>query len=81
MLSAVQLKLIWLLEIAVALKLVGAAGPCVTPVPLREAACGLFEALSLIVNVPVRAPTAVGLKLILIVHVAFAASDVPQLLV
>jgi hypothetical protein len=80
-LLAVQLRLIWLLETAVALKLLGAAGPWVTPVPLTEAVCGLLEALSLIVNKPVLGPATVGLKLTLITQLAFVASDAPQLFV
>ena len=50
------------------------------PTPVNEAVCGLLLALSVTVNVPVRAPVAVGLKVTLIVQLAKAASDVPQLL-
>ena len=46
----------------------------VTPVPLSCAVCGVFEALSLTVSVPVRAPGAVGVKVIEIVQLSFAAS-------
>ena len=80
-LLAVQLRLIWLAETAVAVKLLGAAGPCVTPVPLREAVSGLEDALSLTVKVPVRDPAAVGLKLTLMAQPAFAASEAAQLFV
>src|SRR5437667_1491635 len=34
----------------------------VVPVPVRLTVCGLFDALSRTVNVPVRVPAAVGLK-------------------
>src|SRR5215467_10999758 len=80
-LLAVQPRLIWLAETAVAFKLLGAAGPCVTPVPLREAVWGFEEALSLTVRVPVREPAAVGLKLTLMAQPAFAAREAPQLFV
>jgi len=50
------------------------------PVPVRFTACGLFAALSLNVNVPVREPVAVGEKMSPTVHVAPAAMLVPQLL-
>lgn len=44
------------------------------PVPLSAAVCGEFEALSLTVSVPVRAPTAVGVKLTEILQLSFAAN-------
>jgi hypothetical protein len=51
------------------------------PTPVNEAVCGLLLALSVTVKVPVRVPVAVGLKVTLIVQLAKAANDVPQLLV
>jgi hypothetical protein len=44
------------------------------PVPLNVAVCGEFGALSRTVSVPVRAPGAVGVKVIEIVHLSFAAN-------
>jgi hypothetical protein len=44
------------------------------PVPLNCAVCGEFEALSLTVSVPVRAPRAVGVKVTEIVQLSFAAN-------
>jgi hypothetical protein len=46
----------------------------VTPVPLSCALCGLFEALSLTVSVPVRTPSAVGVKVAEILQLPPAAS-------
>jgi len=46
----------------------------VTPVPLSCAVCGLFEALSLTVSVPVRTPSAVGVKVTEILQLPPAAS-------
>ena len=46
----------------------------VNPVPLNIAVCGEFGALSLTVSVPVRAPRAVGVKVIEIVQLSFAAN-------
>jgi hypothetical protein len=52
-----------------------------TPVPLRAIVCGLSLALSLMVNVPLYAPVAVGLKVTEIVHFAPAETEPLQLLV
>jgi len=43
------------------------------PVPFRLEVCGLPTALSLTLRVPVLVPVAVGVKVTLIVHFAFAA--------
>ena len=51
------------------------------PVPVRLMVCGLFEPLSVIVTVPVWVPVAVGVKVTVIVHLAAAAKELPQLLV
>jgi hypothetical protein len=50
------------------------------PVPLRLIACGLLLALSATDRVPVAAPTAVGVKVTLIVQLLLAARLVPQVL-
>jgi hypothetical protein len=52
-----------------------------TPVPVKLAVCGLPLALSETVMAPVRVPTVVGVKVTLIVQLAAAASEVPQLFV
>jgi hypothetical protein len=63
------------------LRLVGETlKPGTMPVPARLTVWGLPGALSLIVRVPLRAPTAVGVNVTLIVQVPLAAT-VPQLLV
>jgi hypothetical protein len=41
-------------------------------VPVRFDVCGLFAALSLTLNCPVRGPVAVGVNVTLIVHLLFA---------
>ncbi len=46
----------------------------VTPLPLRFAVWGELGALSLTVNVPVRVPKAVGVKVTEIVQLSFAAN-------
>jgi len=48
------------------------------PVPDRGIACGLLEALSLMVTAPVRVPVAVGVKFTLIKQLAPAATEPPQ---
>jgi len=50
------------------------------PVPVRLRVCGLAPALSVMLIMPVRVPVAVGLNVTLIVQLAPAASDPPQLL-
>ena len=57
--------------------MVGAAAP----VPCRLPDFGLSEALSVIVSVPVRAPTAVGENVTVILQFAPAAREVPQVFV
>ena len=51
------------------------------PVPESVAVCGLFVALSVTVNVPLRVPVAVGVKVTLIVQAAPAAMLAPQVFV
>ncbi len=50
------------------------------PVPLRVTFCGLFEALSVKVNVPLAAPVVVGVNVIPTAQLAPAATLVPQVL-
>ena len=49
--------------------------------PVKLLVCGLLLAPSVTVRVPVRVPTTLGVKLTLMVHFAFPASEVPQVLV
>src|SRR5256712_666884 len=51
------------------------------PVPVRLTMCGLPAALSVMVIAPVRVPVAVGVKVTLMVQLAPAATEVPQVLV
>src|ERR1700675_1695881 len=50
------------------------------PVPVSDTACGLPDALSVMLRVPVRVPVAVGVKVTLTVQLALTARLVPQLL-
>lgn len=52
-----------------------------TPVPLRLMTCGLLLALSVIVIPPVLMPTAVGVKVTLIVQLPLEATDGPHVFV
>jgi len=45
-------------------------------VPIRLDVCGLFAALSLTLNCPVRVPVVIGLNVTLIVHLLSAAKVV-----
>jgi hypothetical protein len=58
---------------------VGAMVIGATPVPVRLAVC--VPALSVAVSVPVRAPVAVGLKVMVMTQVRAAATELPQVLV
>ena len=49
------------------------------PVPLRVTDCGLFAALSVTVRVPLTLPAELGAKVTLMVQLAPAAKEVPQL--
>jgi hypothetical protein len=62
-------------------RLAGDSAACKTPVPAKETVCGLLLALSVIVNVPVLLPVAVGVKDTLIVQLPPAASEDPQVVV
>jgi hypothetical protein len=46
------------------------------PVPLSAVVCGLVEALSVTLSKPEREPVVVGVKVTLIVQLAFTASSV-----
>lgn len=65
---------------AAKVKLVGESETAV-PVPLRVTLCGLLLALSVRVTAALRMLIVVGLKVTLMVQLALAANDVPQLLV
>jgi len=56
----------------------GATADVVEPVPVSEITCGLLEALSVRVSVPVRVPAAVGVNFTLIVQLAPGATELPQ---
>ena len=58
---------------------VGERESCV-PVPVKATVCGLFGASSLKVNIPVRTPITVGVKVTLTVQLSPTASVVPQVL-
>jgi len=55
--------------------------PVVEPDPDKLAVCGLLLPLSLTLSVPVRVPTTVGVKEMLIVHLPLEATLTPQVLV
>jgi len=59
------------------LKVVGES-LAVVPIPLSETFCGLPAALSVTLKVALRLPDAVGLNVMLMVQLALAASELPQ---
>ena len=56
----------------------GATADVVEPTPVSEIVCGLLEALSVRVSVPVRVPAAVGVNFTLIVQLVPGATELPQ---
>jgi hypothetical protein len=56
----------------------GATAEVVDPVPVSEIVCGLLVALSVSASVPVRVPAALGVNFTLIVQLAPAATELPQ---
>jgi hypothetical protein len=57
---------------------IGVSLSCTPPTPESDTVCGLLPALSVIVKVPVRVPSAVGVKVTSILQFCFAASVAPQ---
>ena len=55
-----------------------AFGPVTTPIPLKAIGCGLPTALLMTPRVAVRGPTCMGVNVIVIAHVAPAASPEPH---
>ncbi len=76
--AALVVPTCWLLKVRVLLDNVTAGA---IPVPLRLTLCGLPAALSVIDSVPVRVPVAVGVKVTLMVQLAPAATEAPQVFV
>ena len=76
--AALLVPTCWLANVRVVLDKVTAGA---IPVPLRLTVCGLPAPLSVMDTVPVRVPVVVGVKVTLMVQLAEAANDAPQVLV
>ncbi len=79
--AALVVPTCWLLKVRLVLERVTAGAVGATPVPVRLTLCGLPAALSVIDSVPVRVPVAVGVKVTLMVQLAPAATEAPQVFV
>ncbi len=79
--AALVVPTCWLLKVSVVLERVTAGAVAATPVPVRLTLCGLPAALSVIDTVPVRVPVAVGVKVTLMVQLAPATTEAPQVFV
>ena len=79
-LAALVVPTVWLPKLRLVGDSVTAGALATAPVPVRLTVCGLPGALSVIVTVPVRVPVAVGVKVTLMVQLALAAKEVPQVL-
>src|SRR6516164_8512630 len=78
--AALVVFTVWLAKLKLAGVSVTAGALAAAPVPVRLTVCGLPCALAVIDTAPVRVPVAVGVKVTLIVQLALAANDAPQLL-
>ena len=79
--AALVVPTTWLPKLRLVVERVAAGPVVVAPVPLRLTVCGLPAALSVIERVPERVPVAVGVKVTLMVQLAAAATEAPQVLV
>src|SRR6202521_5998839 len=71
----------WVAKVRLVADKLTAGAATVVPLPVRLTVCGLPVALSVMVMVPGRLPVAVGVKVTVMVQLAAAATDVPQVLV
>ena len=75
--AALVVPTVWLVKVSdVTERLAVVVGA--VPVPVRLTVCGLPEALSVMLKVPVRVPDAVGVNVTLIVQLAPAATEPPH---
>src|SRR5581483_5132910 len=68
----------WLLNVRLVLDKLTAGAPLLVPVPVNVIDCGLPLALSVMLILPVRVPVAVGEKVTLMLQLAPAANEAPQ---
>jgi hypothetical protein len=71
----------WLAKVSEEAERLTTGAEAAAPVPVRLTDCGLPEALSVMLRVPVRVPDAVGVNVTLMVQLAPAATELPQVLV
>ncbi len=71
----------WLANVSEEAERLTTGAEAAAPVPVKLTDCGLPEALSVMLRVPVRVPDAVGVNVTLMVQLAPAATELPQVLV
>ena len=69
---------VWLVKVSEEAERLTTGAEAAAPVPVRLTDCGLPEALSVMLKVPVRIPEAVGVNVTLMVQLAPAATELPQ---
>jgi hypothetical protein len=79
--AALVVPTAWLVKVRLVADKLTAGALAAVPVPVRLIVCGLPDALSVMVTVPVRVPVAVGLKVTLILQFPPAATEVPHVFV
>jgi len=73
--------IVWLANVSELGETPATGVPAAAPVPVRLTVCGLPEALSVTLKVPVRVPEAAGVNVTLMLQFPPAANELPQLLV
>ena len=79
--AALVVPTCWLAKVRLALDRETAGAATLLPLPVRLTVCGLPAALSVIVTLAVLVPVAVGVNVTLIVQLAPAGTELPQVLV
>jgi len=73
--------IVWLANVSEVGETLATGVPAAAPVPVRLTVCGLPEALSVTLKVPVRVPAAVGVNFTLMLQFPPAAKELPHVLV
>jgi hypothetical protein len=79
--AALVVPTIWPAKVSEEVERLTTGAEAAAPVPVRLNDCGLPEALSVMLRVPMRVPDAVGVNVTLMVQLAPAATELPQVLV
>src|SRR5260370_18272453 len=76
--AALMVPTVWLVKVSEEAERLTTGAEAAAPVPVRLTDCGLPEALSVMLRVPVRVPDAVGVNVTLMVQLSPAHTALPQ---